>query len=117
MKNVNKGIKSFNWAGVGKEVFMNQFSLAKPFLYAVSSLLFTFSAFAWENQDQTPTLQNKRLEVAVARLLAAFQGANFTEEQLLIAIENNVDENGVVAGLIEPAQKLLEFFSENGYCR
>ena len=96
---------------------MRQFSFAKPFLYFVSSLLFTLSAFAGadEGQAQALTKQHKRLEVAVARLLTTFPGSRYTEEQFLSAIQDNIDENGIIEGLIKPAQKLFEYYVENGY--
>ncbi len=94
---------------------MRQFSLAKSFLYIVSVLAFTLSAFGGEGRTQALTIQNKRLEVAVARLLTTFPGSRYSEEQFLSAIQGNVDENGIIEGLIKPAQKLYEYYIENGY--
>ena len=94
---------------------MKQFSLARSFSYVVSSLTFTLSAFADDGQAQALTKQQKRLEAAVARLLTTFPGSRYSEEQFLSAIQDNVDENGIIDGLINPAQKLYEYFVENGY--
>ena len=74
MKN---GIMSFDRVGVSKEVFMGQGSLVKPFLCAVLVLILGHNAVAWGSQTQAPTLQQKRLEVAVARLLATFSESRY----------------------------------------